>query len=166
MCHSGKSYNPAMVVMPGRRCCTWAGGAPLFGGGLSSSTLSCAGFGCTVYGGVYACLQEHPLTVVNLPKWVTTHTPPPSAVGNKMVLDKGQLKVMVVWGPNDRTDYHVEEGEVGCSQALCACEGGSGARCNVLCLEGIPERLDPPTRPLFSVRRSCSCSWWATSRWK
>eukprot|EP00127_Corallochytrium_limacisporum_P007511 Clim_evm33s253 gene=Clim_evmTU33s253 len=33
-------------------------------------------------------------------------------VGNKMVYGKGcQLKVMVVGGPNTRTDYHIDEGE-------------------------------------------------------
>jgi hypothetical protein len=59
-----------------------------------------------------APFQEAALTAFSLPEWVAAHAPAESAVGNKMVLDKGQLKVMVVWGPNERSDYHVEEGEV------------------------------------------------------
>ena len=32
-------------------------------------------------------------------------------VSNKMLFDKGQLKIMVVGGPNERTDYHYNETE-------------------------------------------------------
>jgi hypothetical protein len=63
--------------------------------------------------------------VFSLPEWVAAHAPAESAVGNKMVLDKGQLKVMVVWGPNERSDYHVEEGEV------CVMGGLNGGRSGV-----------------------------------
>ena len=32
-------------------------------------------------------------------------------VGNKMMFGAGQLKVMIVGGPNIRKDFHIEEGE-------------------------------------------------------
>ncbi|CAN8065282.1 unnamed protein product [Agarophyton chilense] len=47
----------------------------------------------------------------NLQKWLDENRhllKPP--VGNKLLCD-GEFKVMVVAGPNARTDYHVEEGE-------------------------------------------------------
>lgn len=47
----------------------------------------------------------------NLPKWIAenrAHLKPP--VGNKL-LYAGEFKVMIVAGPNSRTDYHVEAGE-------------------------------------------------------
>lgn len=44
---------------------------------------------------------------INFAGWLTENqsqlTPP---VSNKMLFDKGQFKVMVVGGPNQRTDYH------------------------------------------------------------
>lgn len=49
----------------------------------------------------------------NLMEWITVHRSelkPP--VGNKMIHSAGtQYKVMVVGGPNIRTDYHINEGE-------------------------------------------------------
>jgi len=33
-------------------------------------------------------------------------------IGNKLLYGKGQHKVMVVGGPNQRKDYHIEAGEV------------------------------------------------------
>ena len=32
-------------------------------------------------------------------------------VANKLIYGSGKLKVMVVGGPNSRTDYHIQEGE-------------------------------------------------------
>lgn len=51
-------------------------------------------------------------TVLNLRQWVDEHREllkPP--VGNKMVWDDGEFLVMVVGGPNQRKDFHIEEGE-------------------------------------------------------
>ncbi len=48
----------------------------------------------------------------NLRQWVDEHREflkPP--VGNKMVWGDGEFLVMVVGGPNQRKDFHVEEGE-------------------------------------------------------
>ncbi|PXF48279.1 3-hydroxyanthranilate 3,4-dioxygenase [Gracilariopsis chorda] len=51
------------------------------------------------------------LKAFNLQKWLgeNRHLLKPP-VGNKLIAD-GEFKVMVVAGPNARTDYHVEEGE-------------------------------------------------------
>jgi len=52
------------------------------------------------------------LVPLNLAKWVEEHREqlkPP--VGNKMVWQDREFLVMVVGGPNQRSDYHVEEGE-------------------------------------------------------
>mmetsp|Transcript_27884 Transcript_27884/g.69924 ORF Transcript_27884/g.69924 Transcript_27884/m.69924 type:complete len:284 (-) Transcript_27884:182-1033(-) len=49
---------------------------------------------------------------VNFPQWVEENKKffqPP--VCNKLIWGNGQEKVMVVGGPNTRSDYHVEEGE-------------------------------------------------------
>ena len=49
---------------------------------------------------------------LNLKDWVDEHREllkPP--VGNKMVWQDGEFLVMVVGGPNQRKDYHIEEGE-------------------------------------------------------
>ena len=49
---------------------------------------------------------------LNLQRWVDEHREllkPP--VGNKMVWQEGEFLVMVVGGPNQRKDYHIEEGE-------------------------------------------------------
>lgn len=51
------------------------------------------------------------LQAFNLAKWLSENRhlmKPP--VGNKLLFD-GEFKVMVVAGPNSRTDYHVESGE-------------------------------------------------------
>ena len=48
---------------------------------------------------------------VNLDAWLEEHGPslkPP--VANKLLFE-GDLKVMVVGGPNQRRDYHLQEGE-------------------------------------------------------
>ena len=48
---------------------------------------------------------------VNLDAWLKEHGPslkPP--VANKLLFG-GDLKVMVVGGPNQRRDYHLQEGE-------------------------------------------------------
>ena len=37
---------------------------------------------------------------------------PANRIGNEAGLSGGQLKVMVVTGPNQRKDFHIEEGEV------------------------------------------------------
>lgn len=45
--------------------------------------------------------------------WIEAHgheLKPP--VGNKLMYGAGQMKVMIVAGPNDRNDFHIEEGEV------------------------------------------------------
>ena len=52
------------------------------------------------------------LAPINLKLWIDEHRDllkPP--VGNKMVWTDRQFLVMVVGGPNQRKDYHVEEGE-------------------------------------------------------
>ena len=49
---------------------------------------------------------------INLKRWVDEHRDllkPP--VGNKMVWQDSEFMVMVVGGPNQRKDFHVEEGE-------------------------------------------------------
>ncbi|MCZ6618506.1 MAG: 3-hydroxyanthranilate 3,4-dioxygenase [Gammaproteobacteria bacterium] len=49
---------------------------------------------------------------LNLQGWVDEHREllkPP--VGNKMIWQEGEFLVMVVGGPNQRKDYHIEEGE-------------------------------------------------------
>ncbi len=51
-------------------------------------------------------------SVLNLKAWIDEHRhllKPP--VGNKMVWQDTEFMVMLVGGPNLRTDYHVEEGE-------------------------------------------------------
>nr|CAB3251715.1 3-hydroxyanthranilate 3,4-dioxygenase-like [Phallusia mammillata] len=51
------------------------------------------------------------LQVINMPKWIEENKKfflPP--VCNKM-MHNGQLKVMLIGGPNIRKDYHIEEGE-------------------------------------------------------
>jgi 3-hydroxyanthranilate 3,4-dioxygenase len=52
------------------------------------------------------------LTPINFMKWINEHRDllkPP--VGNKMVWEDREFIVMVVGGPNGRTDYHVNQGE-------------------------------------------------------
>jgi 3-hydroxyanthranilate 3,4-dioxygenase len=52
------------------------------------------------------------LGALNLKQWVDEHRAllkPP--VGNKMVWQDREFLVMVVGGPNQRKDYHIEEGE-------------------------------------------------------
>ena len=49
---------------------------------------------------------------LNLKDWVDEHRDllkPP--VGNKMIWNEGEFLVMVVGGPNQRKDFHVEDGE-------------------------------------------------------
>ncbi|KAG8464205.1 hypothetical protein KFE25_003268 [Diacronema lutheri] len=52
------------------------------------------------------------LAPLNLEAWISEHrhelVPP---VCNKLVFGDGSWKVMVVGGPNERADYHIEEGE-------------------------------------------------------
>jgi hypothetical protein len=76
--------------------------------------------------------------VVGLPDWIDSvrHLLAPP-VGNKLLHGEGMHKVMVVGGPNTRSDYHIEIGEV-------------GAACAVWWLSAL-------TLPF--LRRSCSCSW-------
>jgi 3-hydroxyanthranilate 3,4-dioxygenase len=55
------------------------------------------------------CPPQQP---INLPSWVSSirhELSPP--VGNKLLHSSGQHKVMVVGGPNARSDFHVEAGE-------------------------------------------------------
>jgi 3-hydroxyanthranilate 3,4-dioxygenase len=52
------------------------------------------------------------LPPINLKRWVDEHRDllkPP--VGNKMVYQNSEFLVMVVGGPNQRKDFHVEDGE-------------------------------------------------------
>ncbi len=52
------------------------------------------------------------LGALNLKDWVDEHREllkPP--VGNKMIWSDGEFLVMVVGGPNQRKDYHIEDGE-------------------------------------------------------
>jgi 3-hydroxyanthranilate 3,4-dioxygenase len=54
----------------------------------------------------------HPLNPHNLKAWIDEHRhllKPP--VGNKMVWQDSEFLVMIVGGPNQRKDYHIEEGE-------------------------------------------------------
>ncbi len=56
--------------------------------------------------------HQKPLEPVNFVAWLEeakTQLEPP--VCNKLIYG-GQLKVMAVGGPNSRTDYHIEAGEV------------------------------------------------------
>lgn len=57
--------------------------------------------------------QYHPIQPFNLNEWIRDNKhllQPP--VGNKLLYGENcQFKVMIVGGPNTRTDYHVEEGE-------------------------------------------------------
>ncbi|XP_033125943.1 3-hydroxyanthranilate 3,4-dioxygenase-like [Anneissia japonica] len=51
-------------------------------------------------------------TVINIPSWIEENKKfflPP--VCNKMMHQKGQMKAFFVGGPNNRKDYHIEEGE-------------------------------------------------------
>ena len=53
-----------------------------------------------------------PLAAINLGNWIEEHRDvlkPP--VGNAMVYKDGEFQVMIVAGPNSRTDYHCEPGE-------------------------------------------------------
>ena len=57
-------------------------------------------------------MDVRPLVPVYLPAWLDSVRPelqPP--VGNKMLFGAGQLQVMVVGGPNERRDFHIEAGE-------------------------------------------------------
>jgi 3-hydroxyanthranilate 3,4-dioxygenase len=52
------------------------------------------------------------LATINLKRWIEEHRSllkPP--VGNKLVFEDRDFIVMVVGGPNSRTDYHVNSGE-------------------------------------------------------
>jgi 3-hydroxyanthranilate 3,4-dioxygenase len=52
------------------------------------------------------------LVPINLSKWIDEHRDllkPP--VGNKMIWQDSEFMVMVVGGPNQRKDFHVEDGE-------------------------------------------------------
>ena len=52
-------------------------------------------------------------TPIHFTEWLEAIKPqlkPP--VGNKLMFGDGQQKVMIVGGPNQREDYHIEEGEV------------------------------------------------------
>ncbi len=53
--------------------------------------------------------------VLSLSRSLVVFAVPPSfrqKAGNKMLFGAGQHKVMVVGGPNERLDYHIEPGEV------------------------------------------------------
>ena len=57
-------------------------------------------------------LSVSPLAPINLNAWLAEHGPtlkPP--VANKLLFGDGDLKVMVVGGPNARSDYHLQSGE-------------------------------------------------------
>jgi len=54
----------------------------------------------------------HPLTAFNFRQWIDDHRhllKPP--VSNKVVFTNSEFIIMVVGGPNSRTDYHVDPGE-------------------------------------------------------
>lgn len=58
-----------------------------------------------------ACATMRRITALNLPRWIEENRhllKPP--VGNKLIF-QDEFKVMLVAGPNSRTDYHVEPGE-------------------------------------------------------
>ncbi len=53
-----------------------------------------------------------PLSAFNLKGWIDEHRDllkPP--VGNKMIWQDSEFLVMIVGGPNQRKDYHIEDGE-------------------------------------------------------
>ena len=53
-----------------------------------------------------------PLQALNFKRWIDENRPllkPP--VGNKRVFQDGDFVIMVVGGPNARTDYHVDPGQ-------------------------------------------------------
>lgn len=53
-----------------------------------------------------------PLAAFNLKRWIDDHRDllkPP--VGNKMIWEDSEFLVMIVGGPNQRKDFHIEEGE-------------------------------------------------------
>ena len=52
------------------------------------------------------------LPPINLRRWIEQHREllkPP--VGNKMVWQDSEFMVMIVGGPNQRKDFHIEDGE-------------------------------------------------------
>jgi 3-hydroxyanthranilate 3,4-dioxygenase len=56
--------------------------------------------------------SEGRMVPINFRKWIDEHRhllKPP--VGNQLVWENREFSVMVVGGPNSRTDYHVNEGE-------------------------------------------------------
>jgi len=52
------------------------------------------------------------MEIINIDQWIeenkSSFVPP---VCNKLMYGAGQLKVMFIGGPNQRKDYHIEEGE-------------------------------------------------------
>jgi len=64
--------------------------------------------------------STHPVLPYHLLSWIESNrhllAPP---VGNKMLHGRGaQWKVMIVGGPNERTDYHIDDGEESDTRAL------------------------------------------------